>query len=178
LVVSRDSNSAWTIDVKTRTTHPTDIPVGAGPWGIAVTPNGKTAFVTNLLSGTVSTIDVKTRTKHPDDIAVGSAPFEMAVTPDGRTAFVTNNGSGTVSAIDVKTRKMQADIAVGAHPKGVAVTSDGRTAFVANANLILEPPGPDANSVSTIDVKTRKKHPDDITVGVLPLRVAVTPCRP
>jgi len=31
--------------------------------------------------------------------------------------------------------------------------------------------------VSTIDVKTRPKHPDDINVGVAPFQVAVTPCR-
>jgi YVTN family beta-propeller protein len=31
--------------------------------------------------------------------------------------------------------------------------------------------------VSTIDVKTRTKHPADITVGAQPLRIAVTPCR-
>jgi hypothetical protein len=31
--------------------------------------------------------------------------------------------------------------------------------------------------VSTIDVKTRTKHPDDINVGVAPFQVAVTPCR-
>jgi YVTN family beta-propeller protein len=171
-------NGVSTIDVKTRTKRPTGIPVGSLPWGIAVTPDGKTAFVTNAGSGTVSTIDVKTRTKHPDDIAVGTAPFGVAVTPDGKTAFVTNNGSGTVSAIDVKTRtKHPADIAVGAYPKGVAITSDGKTAFVTNANLIVEPVEPGGNSVSTIDVKTRKKHPDDITVGLQPLRVAVTPCR-
>jgi DNA-binding beta-propeller fold protein YncE len=57
------------------------------------------------------------------------------------------------------------------------VTSDGRTAFVTNANLVAEPVEPGGNSVSTIDVKARKKHPDDITVGLQPLRVAVTPCR-
>jgi YVTN family beta-propeller protein len=32
---------------------------------VAVTPDGKTAFVTNAGGGTVSTIDVKTRTKTP-----------------------------------------------------------------------------------------------------------------
>ena len=32
-------------------------------------------------------------------------------------------------------------------------------------------------TVSTIDVKTRPKHPDDINVGVAPFQVAVTPCR-
>ena len=60
---------------------------------MAVTPDGKTAFVTNDGSGTVSTIDVKTRTKHPTDITVGTDPDGVAVTPDGKTAFVANYGS-------------------------------------------------------------------------------------
>jgi YVTN family beta-propeller protein len=30
--------------------------------------------------------------------------------------------------------------------------------------------------VSTIDVKTRKKNPADITVGTFPFQVAITPC--
>jgi YVTN family beta-propeller protein len=46
---------------------------------MAVTPDGKTAFVT-LSSGTVSTIDLKTRTKNPTDISVGSGPG-VAITP-------------------------------------------------------------------------------------------------
>ena len=70
-----------TIDVKTRTKHPTDIPVGRYPNGVAITPDGKTAFVANVLSGTVSTIDVKTRTKHPTDIPVGTQPDRVAITP-------------------------------------------------------------------------------------------------
>ena len=57
---------------------------------MAVTPDGKTAFVANDGSGTVSTIDVKTRTKNPTDITVGTDPSGVAVTPDGKTAFVTN----------------------------------------------------------------------------------------
>jgi YVTN family beta-propeller protein len=61
--------------------HPTDIPVGTFPVGVAVTPAGKTAFVANVGSGTVSTIDVRTRTKHPTDIAVGNLPVGVAVTP-------------------------------------------------------------------------------------------------
>jgi YVTN family beta-propeller protein len=42
------------------------------------------------------------------------------------------------------------------------------TALVANSG---------SGTVSTIDVKTRTKNPDDITVGTAPFRVAVTPCR-
>ena len=69
------SNTVSTIDVQTRRKNPNDIPVGQAPFGVAVTPDGKTAFVTNRDSGTVSAIDVKTRTKHPTDIHFGAFPF-------------------------------------------------------------------------------------------------------
>jgi YVTN family beta-propeller protein len=51
------------------------------PVGVAVTPDGKTVFVANSGSDSVSTIDVKTRTKDPTDIPVGPLPFWVAVTP-------------------------------------------------------------------------------------------------
>jgi YVTN family beta-propeller protein len=57
------------------------IPVGSAPDYVTLTPDGKTAFVVNTASGTVSTIDVKTRTKHPSDIPVGASPVVVAVTP-------------------------------------------------------------------------------------------------
>ena len=80
-VSNAGSNSVSTIDVKTRTKHPTDITVGELPIGVAFTPDGKTAFVANAFSDTVSTIDVKTRTKHPTDIPAGTGPIEVAFTP-------------------------------------------------------------------------------------------------
>jgi YVTN family beta-propeller protein len=173
------SGTVSTIDVKTRTKHRTDIPVGTDPFGLAITPNGKTAFVTNVNLGTVSTIDVKTRKKNPTDITVGTAPNRVAVTPDGKTVFVPNSGSGTVSTIDVKTRtKHPTDIPVGANPYDVAVTPDGKTVFVNNGGGLASfatAPTTVGDSVSTIDVKTRTKHPTDIPVAPFPLGVAVTP---
>ena len=61
---------------------------------------------------------------------------------------------------------------VGVLPDGVSAVA-GRprcrtTAFVANQV---------SGTVSTIDVKTRKKHPTDIPVGTGPVGVAFTPCR-
>jgi DNA-binding beta-propeller fold protein YncE len=94
---------------------------------VAITPDGKTAFVSNLFSNSMSTIDVKTRTKHPDDIT-GTGGAGLAITPDGKTV-VSNNANiggsnpGTVSTIDVKSRtKHPDDIIVGQFPFGVAVT--------------------------------------------------------
>jgi YVTN family beta-propeller protein len=109
-----------TIDVATRTKNPTDIGVGPEPVGVAVTPDGKTAFVTNDLGASVSTIDVATRGENPTDIAVGPGPFGLAITPDGTTVFVANFGGTTVSAIDVAT-KSRTDITVGSNPFGVAI---------------------------------------------------------
>jgi YVTN family beta-propeller protein len=63
------------------TKDPPDITVGGDSVGVAFTPDGKTAFVTNFGGGTVSTIDVRSRTKDPTDIPVGSAPPVVAVTP-------------------------------------------------------------------------------------------------
>jgi YVTN family beta-propeller protein len=122
-VTNASSGTVSTIDVKTRTKHPSDIPVGSFPIAPAVTPDGKTVFVANRASDTVSTIDVKTRTKNPTDIPLGPNPLSEAFTTDGKTAFVTNFGGGTVSTIDVESRtKHPADIPVGSAPPGVAVT--------------------------------------------------------
>jgi DNA-binding beta-propeller fold protein YncE len=81
--------SVSTIDVKTRTKNPTDITLEPGVVGVAVTPDGKTAFVTSSddgngsfpSRGAVSTIDVKARKKNPSDIPVGAFPFQVAITP-------------------------------------------------------------------------------------------------
>jgi YVTN family beta-propeller protein len=88
-VANNLSGSVSTIDVKTRTKHPTDIPVGSFPDAVAITPDGKTAFVTHAspragdvaIGDSVSAIDVKTRTKGPTDIMVGPFPVGAAVTP-------------------------------------------------------------------------------------------------
>jgi YVTN family beta-propeller protein len=46
---------------------------------VAITPDGKNAFVTNQATNTVSIIDVKTRTKDPTDIPVGRSPLGVAI---------------------------------------------------------------------------------------------------
>src|SRR5262245_53449069 len=47
-----------TIDVKRKTKNPDDITVGSFPTATAFTPDGKTAFVTNAGSNSVSTIEI------------------------------------------------------------------------------------------------------------------------
>ena len=77
-------------------------PGGERPVAIAITPDGKTAYVTNIGSGTVTPIATATNTAGTP-IPVGSDPDAIAFTPDGKTAYVANSGSDTVTPIATAT---------------------------------------------------------------------------
>src|SRR5207248_2119051 len=49
-------------DTPTKTTTPSIVPVGTSPYGIAITPDGSKAYVTNSGAGTVTPIDLATGT--------------------------------------------------------------------------------------------------------------------
>jgi YVTN family beta-propeller protein len=131
------------IDTATNTVVAT-VTVGTGPFGVAVTPDGKHAYVTNG-GGTVSVIDTASNTVVGTPIPVGSFPDGVAVTPDGKHAYVTNELSNNVSVIDTASNTVVATVAVGSFPFGVAITPDGKHAYVTNA------PGKVTGTVSVID---------------------------
>ncbi|MGH3930541.1 MAG: YncE family protein, partial [Pseudonocardiaceae bacterium] len=78
------------------------MPVGDAPYGVAVTPDGRRAYITNFGSDSVSVIDTVNNTV-TGTIAVGVGPYGVVVTPDGRV-YITILGSDTVSVIDVDIR--------------------------------------------------------------------------
>jgi len=125
------------------------------------------AYVTNVLSNTVSVIDTATNTVVAT-VPVGPTftPLEVvAITPDGARAYVANTRSNTVSVIDTATNTVVATVPVGAEPFGVAITPDGARAYVANAL---------SNTVSVIDTATNTVVAT-VPVGARPLVVAITP---
>jgi YVTN family beta-propeller protein len=50
------------------------------PWAMAITPGGKTAYVANSLSGTVTPINTATNTAGPP-IRVGGYPYAVVIAP-------------------------------------------------------------------------------------------------
>lgn len=105
--------------------------VGALPLGVAFTPDGAKAYVTNSTDGTVTPITVATDTPGAP-ITVGTGPSGVAVTPDGTKAYVVNGGDNTVTPITVATDTPGTVIAVGTAPQAVAFSPDGTKAYVPN----------------------------------------------
>ena len=83
---------------------------------MAITPDGKRAYVTNYGDGTVSVITTATGAVSAP-ITVGNDPAGVAITPDGKRAYVTNRGDGTVSVITTATGAVSAPITLDTVPK-------------------------------------------------------------
>ena len=78
------------------------ISVDTGPWKVAVTPDGRRAYVTNYKSNNVSVIDTESNVVTAT-ISVDAAPEGVVVAPDGRHVYVVNSGSNSVSVIEIGT---------------------------------------------------------------------------
>src|SRR5437899_6572939 len=139
-VAQNASNSTWVIN--TITNMPVAvIPVQFSPFGVAISPNGKFAYVTNtgavcdLCSfsqpPSVSVIDTATYSVVAT-IPVGQYPAGVAITPNGAFAYVANFNSNNVSVIDTATNTVTATVTVGTNPLGVAITPNGAFAYVTN----------------------------------------------
>jgi YVTN family beta-propeller protein len=94
-----------------------------GIW-IAMTPDGKTVYVSGALNDTV--IPISTATKRPGK-PIGRGEGPLFVTPNGKTAYVVNFGSArdtcaTVTAINTATNKAGKAIKVGHNPGAIAIT--------------------------------------------------------
>ena len=74
------SQSITPIDIATNTPG-TSIPLDNAPLDLAITPDGKTAYVTNPTSDLVTPIDLATGAPEPT-IDVGPEPFGIAIVPD------------------------------------------------------------------------------------------------
>lgn len=103
---------------------------------IAITPDGRRAYVTSPSTNSVSALDIRTST-FLGTITVGLEPRGIAVLPDGRRAYVANFGSDDVSVIDIDpaspTFHKEIDrVPVGDGPVDLVASGAGPTVYVGN----------------------------------------------
>ena len=146
-------DGGWRLFSQTATTPVSvTVQVGAGdalgingtPFAVAMSPDGKHAYITDSANNRVSVLDVATRAII-GSIAVGGAPSGIAVAGDGR-AYVVNSADGTVTVFDTATNRIvRPYVYVGSDPTGIAVNAAGTRVVVANSY---------EDSVSVIDTGT------------------------
>lgn len=145
------SNDVSVIDIASDRVVAT-VPVGACPYGVAVSSGGAYAYVTNRDSNSVSVIDGRAM-RETARIAVGSRPWGIAVEPSGRRVYVATPDSDLVLVIDPMSQSIIGTVSVAPdsiRPTGVIVHPDGSRLYVG-----ASPPYPSfANNVVVVDTRT------------------------
>ena len=160
------NNSSNTVSVMDGSTYSVikTISVGQDPYGVGVSPDGKSVFITNMAADTVSVIDTAANTVI-NTISVGDSPFGVAVSPDGRYAYVANAEDDNISVIDTSGYSVVAHIKVGDGPHGMVFHPDGSKLYVTNYF---------GSTVSVINTSTNSVI-KTITVGTSPHGIAIHP---
>jgi len=114
--------SGWT------TTH---VPVGKGPEGFDVSPDGREVWAANSHDGTVSVVDVDAR-RVLQTLPLGTKlANRLKFTPDGKRVLVSDLGTGDLLVLDAGSRRELKRINLGHGAAGILVAGDGSRAYVA-----------------------------------------------
>jgi YVTN family beta-propeller protein len=122
-VANVGSDTVTPIRAVTNTAGPA-IKVGGHPLAIAITPNGKTAYVTS--DTTVTPVNTTTGAVGKA-ITVGGSTQIIAIAPNGKTAYAVSLGPGTVTPIRTRTNTAGPPINLGAGD--LVITPNGKTAY-------------------------------------------------
>lgn len=139
IVISHDGKKAYVPNynsgtvsiIDTQTDCVTTVTVKGCPYGIALTPDDKTAYVTNdaYYYGSVNILDTeKAEVKNLslDQRSIAS----IGITPDGLFAYIAHPQSHAVSVLDLSTDTPICLINTHYHPYGIAITHDGTKVYV------------------------------------------------
>lgn len=134
------------------------------PAHISFSNDGKSAFVSNVMSNDISIIDTD-KQDIIKTIPVGDTPNEGKLSSDGKTLYVANLMDNVLSIIDVERGKQTAQIPAGKGTHGVAVADDDRYVWTANHF---------SNDVTVIDIES-EKIVETITTGKVPNHIFQVP---
>ena len=109
----------------------TVIPVGKGPEGIDLSPDGREVWSAHSRDGGVSIIDVASKTV-VQTINIGTKRSNrIKITPDAKFALVSDLDAGELVVLDAPARKEIKRIPLGKMPEGILVPPTGGVAYVA-----------------------------------------------
>jgi len=142
------------------------VDVGAGPYGIALSPDGSMAYVSNFIASSVSVINTSTN-QVAATIPVGYNPVGIAISPNGSKVYVCA-GFG-LFVIDATTNQIITALTLANYePSGITVSPNGKWLYVAD---------PVNNSLLIINASTYQQTRVSIptNIGDSAINVAVSP---
>lgn len=108
------------------------IPVQAQSERFDITPDGKRAYVANLVAGTISVVDLDKGAIVATIQSPEKFPFNVLVSPKGQRVFVANVLGSTIIEIDAATNQVLSTIKTAAGPNGMTFTPDGDNILITN----------------------------------------------
>jgi len=145
------------------------IPVGPTPGYVAISPDGRVAYIANRDAGVVTVLDMTINKVIAKIPVPAGPPYFIALTPDGSRAYVSiYNADKTinlVAVLDTRTTKLLGTIPVEQKPYALAVSPDQRFVYV---------PSHDTAHIDIIDIATNAVV-QEIPVPANPHWVTFTP---
>jgi hypothetical protein len=143
------------------------LPSSGGP--IAISPNGRVAYVGDPHVGVVTPVDLPSgRAQQPIELGQWGINA-IAIAPDGRTAYAVEGGiADAIIPIDLVTRTAGRAIHVAgtrALGSAIAIAPDGRTAYVDSLSEDWESPGTSPGTVTIVHTTPSYVVPVDLTTN-------------
>jgi YVTN family beta-propeller protein len=109
----------------------TIVPVGKGPEGLDLSPDGRQLWSAHSRDGGVSVIDVASK-KVVHTIAAGTKRSNrIKLTPDGKFALISDLEAGDLVVLDAAAHKEVKRLPLGKMPEGILIPPAGGVAYVA-----------------------------------------------
>jgi YVTN family beta-propeller protein len=168
-VVCEDSDSVLSVDTQTKRVV-AQARVGRRPRSLALSPDGKTLYVSNQWSDTVSEVDVASF-QMKRAIPTGWGPVGLTTDSSGKTLYVANSISDSVSLIDLDSGKEIKRFSTHRYPEQVVLSRDGRRVYVSNLLPHLGPyEEPPVSELLVLDATQQVVAERILIPGVIELR--------
>jgi YVTN family beta-propeller protein len=157
LVFSQDRSQLFTSNIQSdsitmlqRSSDPagwtaTNIPVGKGPEGGDISPDGREFWAANSGDGSISIIDVAGKKVVQTLDVRTNRSNRLKFTHDGKLVLISDLGNNALLILDAASRKEVKRLNLGRQPEGILIARDGAHAYVAIAG---------EKTVAVLDLKT------------------------
>ncbi len=121
------------------------IPVGKGPEGGDISPDGREFWAANSGDGTISVIDVAAKKVVQSIDLHTKRSNRLKFTPDGKLVLVSDLSGNELVVLAASSRKELKRLSLGRQPEGILILPDGSRAYIAVAG---------EKTVAVLDLKT------------------------